>query len=605
MKRNTSLVIKSLGIALAILFLTMPIAINGQRPKKLDKKPKTSEAKLSLDQQQALELVTKLADDLKRESNKPDAALIQSQIADVLWDFDDHAATAIFKLAFETARQPPDDGLSETDKRDYLRRQGSALQEIMRRAGYHEKQIIYDWAKQLEEERASKRSTDQTPSVERTELLAQIALEASGKNPERGLELGLLSLSGAKVPEAFGRLLFALSAGDRGLSDTLFAAAIANIQRNGYDYTPALISLTNYTFDGRGRPYSTAIQTVPALIELFTNAAELHAGRWQALRSSGNQNIPESSAAVFRFLATRAVPIIGLNAPERLSFMRVRLDIILAGMSQQQRQQTDTLLSQQLSETTSGKSDLRVETKIERAEKEKNPQVRDELLRRIALDLAYSENTEDLALTVIGKIQDMDLRNRTEDDINIVLFSRRLGAGNYDAAYQITVRINDRSLRSKMLAEEAKVFLNGSKNSGRAVELLSEAYSTALKGENTPDKLVALLDVAEELARIDSARAFNTLFEVVKTSNNLKPDSAPVKDVVGAFPFKSVNYIVVNGKEVNAEDRATAKSITFGQISTLSRIDFLQTRSIGEGIQNKILRAKFLLAVAKGVLVKT
>jgi hypothetical protein len=605
MNRNTSLVIKTLVIALAILFLTVPIAIKGQQPKKLDKKSKTSEAKLLPEQQQALELVTQLADDLKRESDKPEAALIQSQIADVLWDFDGPGARAIFKLAFETVRQPPGDGLSQTDKQDYLRRQTSALQEIMRHAGYHDKQIMDDWAKQLEEERANKSSTDQTPSVERTELLAQIALEVSSKNPERGLQLGLLSLSGSKVPEAFGRLLFALSDRDRVLSDTLFAAAILNIQRNGYDYTPALISLTNYTFDGRGRPYSTAIKTVPALIELFTNAAETHAGRWLALRSSGDQNIPESSAAIFRFLASRALPIIELNAAERLSFMRMKLDMILAGMSQQQRQQTDTLLSQQLSETTSGKSDLRVETKIERAEKEKNPEVRDQLLRRIALDLVYSENTEDLALTVIGKIQDMDLRNRTEDDINIVLFSRRFGAGNYDAAYRITLRLNDRGLRSKMLAEQAKVFLNGSKKNGRALELLSEAYFTAMKGENTPDKLVALLDVAEEMAKIDSARAFNILFEVVKTSNSLKADSAPVKDVVGAFPFKSVNYIVVNGKEVNAEERATAKSITFDQISTLSRIDFLQTRSIGEGIENKILRAKFLLAVAKGVLVKT
>jgi hypothetical protein len=327
MNRNTFLVIKTFVIPLAILFLTVPVPTNGQQTKRLDKKSKTSEAKLSPEQQQALELVTQLVDDLKRESDKPEAALVQSQIADVLWDFDGRAATAIFKLAFETARQPPGDGLSQTDKQDYLSRQTSALQEIMRRAGYHDKQIMDDWAKQLEEERANKSSPGQTPSVERTELLAQIALEVAGKNSEQGLQLGLLSLAGAKVPEAFGRLLFALLSRDRVLSDTLFAGAISNIQRNGYDYTPALISLTNYTFDARGRPYSPAIKTVPALIELFTNAAETHAGRWLALRSSGDQNIPESSAAIFRFLASRALPIIELNAPERLSFMRMKLDL--------------------------------------------------------------------------------------------------------------------------------------------------------------------------------------------------------------------------------------------------------------------------------------
>ena len=56
-----------------------------------------------------------IVNDLKSEPDTPAAALLQSEIADVLWHFDEPAARIIFRAAFDSVRQLKTDSSSMLD----------------------------------------------------------------------------------------------------------------------------------------------------------------------------------------------------------------------------------------------------------------------------------------------------------------------------------------------------------------------------------------------------------------------------------------------------------------------------------------------------------
>jgi len=61
---------------------------------------------LSVEQQNAIDLLKTLARDLKKEPDKFGAAKLQARIADELWSFDEPFARESFRWSFEAAAQP-------------------------------------------------------------------------------------------------------------------------------------------------------------------------------------------------------------------------------------------------------------------------------------------------------------------------------------------------------------------------------------------------------------------------------------------------------------------------------------------------------------------
>ena len=61
-------------------------------------------------------------------------------------------------------------------------------------------------------------------------------------------------------------------------------------------------------------------------------------------------------------------------------------------------------------------------------------------------------------------------------------------------------------------------------------------------------------------------------------------------------------YTVINGSEVSTSDQATVESIDFSQIAPFVAHDYMQTRLLGNKIEDPMLRARFLIAVASAML---
>ena len=126
--------------------------------------PQTSQpanSKLSLEQELALSLIRRLADEVKGEADKPGAALIQAQAADTLWEFDEPAARTLFRLAFDTVNNPAPEASAidkdaKTKQAEFARRQASALKEIFVMLGKRDRVIAERWLDSMNKEQTAK-----------------------------------------------------------------------------------------------------------------------------------------------------------------------------------------------------------------------------------------------------------------------------------------------------------------------------------------------------------------------------------------------------------------------------------------------------------------
>ena len=551
---------------------------------------------LSLQQQDALDLLKTLAQELKSEADKPAAASLQARIADVLWQYDDLFAKEVFRWAFDAAKKPPSEDLTKAARATYIARQANSLREVLSRLGSHDQKRAEAWLKSLEEEKLSETRASEVNDVRR-ELLIQIALQLVTTDPGQAQRLGLLALSGNQVPEDFGRLLFALSNISRHQSDPLFRAAVASLRRNDCQYSSALVAIVNYVFSSSGALYPDAsVNDAELLANYFVDAA------WR--QSRGAATLPEPSASFYGLVEARGWPIVSKYAPERMPELQGQMRELASRLSQSQFENTarlKTVQQQQLAVSTRNNQDI--EEQIERARKEKDVQVRDSLLNSLAHSLMRSDSER--ALKLAGMIDDTEIRGQVEDDINLIKIQQLLGGRSYEDARKVALKLKNNGLQAKVLVALASKSLS-EKDTTRASDLLSEAVEITSKNDPVSDKLLSLLLIAQQFVKFDSIRGFEVLGSAIKTVNQLKSDETPSSSVVTKPRLMRIKtYTIINGSELSTSDHATFDSIDFSQVAPFVTNDYMQTRLLGSKIEQPLRRAKFLTAVASVMLLSS
>jgi hypothetical protein len=550
--------------------------------------------RLSVNQQDALELLKTLARSLKSEPDKLTAATLQAQIADVLWRFDEAFASEVFCWSFDAASRPAADDLAESARSAYIARQATIIRQVLARLGTHDRRQAEAFLKNLREETDST-SASAGPSRFNSELLLQIALELASTNPEQALQLGLQSLSGTYVSPEFGRLLFAMSSTNKSLADRLFGAALITLRRNDFVYDSALISLVNYVSSSNGVPSPDAtIVDGQLLANYFVDAA------WRQARGTDGAGLPDASAMFYSMVQVRGLPIVSRYTPERLPELQGQLRELAAGLSASQTQRTSILQATRQQQITIGnRNTYDIDEQIERATKEKDPEVRDSLLNSVAHSLMRED--ADRALTVAGMIDAAEVRKEAENDIYLALVQKQLRVGSYDDARKTARKFDRPELQGKVLIELANKAISN-RDTSLAVELLSEASTVTSKGEPTPDKATIFLSIAQQFGRFDAIRGFETLGDALKLINQLKPDG-PVRSVLSKpRPMRIKSYTVLNGNEFSTSDRATIESINFNQIGVFVAQDYFQTRLLGNKLELPLWRTRFLTAVGTAML---
>lgn len=549
----------------------------------------------AVDQQDAIDLLKTTARSLKSESDKITAGKLQARIADTLWTFDEPFARETFRSAFDSISQAVADDLPKEKQAAFLKRQAAAVKEVLQRFGTHDSKQATEWLKAFENERAGK-SSEKVNSL-RPDLLMQIAAQLALTDSEQATRLGLLALAGDRIPEGFGSLLFSLSRNRRDLSDDLFRAALATLRRNNYVYDIAILILANYLFTPEGELQSTAkLADAQLLANYFVD------GAWKQSGGDGNP-VSSSSASFYTQLELRALPIVSRYAPSRLPELRGQMTRIASGLNAEQRQRTDMLRGMQRDESTlASRNNYSVDEQIDRAEKEKNPQVRDALFLSIANRLMRED--EERALTIAKKIQDEKMRASTEDDIYLIKIQSQLRSLETIAeARKISSQFNNQVFRAKILGQLAARVLSRYKDQSQAIELLSEAITALTKADDIPDKVLAQLQIAEQFAKFDTIRGFEVLGTALATMNRLQAAKEVSPSATTKPPLlRIMNLTVVNGVEMTASNNATIDSIDFREVQSLAAQDYMQARLLASKLEQPSQRANYLIAVAATVL---
>ena len=578
-------------IATALLFSMSALA----QEKDLSSRRPPAETPLSVDQQDAVDLMKTLAQDLKTESDNLSAAVLQARLADGLWKVDEGFARAIFRWAFEAARKPASEKLSKAEIARYVVRQAAGIREVLALLQKRDPARAEAWLKMIEKEK-----TREGPATEsgqfRSQLLIQIALQLAEDNPSQAQRLGLLSMAGGEIPEDFGRLLFALSRVSRSFSDELFRAALSNLRRNDYVYDTTLLVLVNYLFTAGGVLDSDAtLADAKSLANYFVDAA------WHQARDVATSGLPEASASFFSLIENRGWPIVSRYAPERLPELQGQMRELASRLSATQLENAARVRASQQQQLSVFNSDNdSVDERIDRATKEKDSQVRDALLNRIAHSLMRSNSNK--ALEVAGKIDEAEIRAQAEDDIRLIVIQRLLVSGSYEDARNAALKLRNSSLHVRVLVELASKIWSQNKDTGRANELLSEASEIVSKSEAVPDKVVGMLLIAQQFVRFDPIRGFEALGNAVKTVNQLKYEETAESVLSKPRLLRIKSYTVLNGNEVSSSDRATFDSIDFSQVKPFVLHDYMQTKLLGNKIDRTLPRAKFMTAVARAML---
>jgi len=200
------------------------------------------------------------------------------------------------------------------------------------------------------------------------------------------------------------------------------------------------------------------------------------------------------------------------------------------------------------------------------------------------------------AASIASKIDNEGIRFKTKDDLSLLFASRKLREGNFLAARQIALQINDVNVKVQVLVAVAEAIRR--KDSSCDFEVLSDGYSIAQKDETRPEKVNELLILSEAFAQCDANRGFEVLSYAVKSINQLK-ESNPVRPSMDKGKNRIASYIVVDGKELSTDSHISADELTFENLKPLVKADFLQAQYLGQQIQNPVLRARVHISIAR------
>jgi hypothetical protein len=550
-----------------------------------------------------------MVNELKSEPDTAGAALLQSEIADVLWKFDEPGARVIFRAAFDSVRYLKVDSSSLADAeakaqalRD-ARRRANAIKTILQRYGLRDRPGTQAWLQDFENEQAAekKKSTGGSRmSVAQGELLAELAVGMATQNAKEALRLGVLSLNAESIPPSFARLLMTLRRVDKEIGDELFRQALVALRANGMRYDSALVALANYQFFANGSPFPDGNPGDVALItQYFLDAAAA-----QLALLGGEQPTTDEQASlssVYSFLNARAVPIVAQNAPSKLTLLQTNLAELSKALTPEQRQQAETLASSTQSSSITGRqNDADLEARIRRAEQEKNADTRDALFRSLVSSVMWTQAEK--ALDLARRIDDLELRAHAEDDVYLIMLAEAFRGGSSENARGIALKINDKPTGARWLAEIAvKRPAVTDVAAERATTLLSEAYTIASKSENDAAKVEALLFIAQQFLKFDRERAFDILSEALQTVNRVEPKPlAPIKPRDSSI--RTISFIIVNGKERSSALRPTLNSLDFNEVADFVKVNYLQTSGMGASLKDHLLRSKYVIAVGRSVL---
>jgi hypothetical protein len=272
--------------------------------------------------------------------------------------------------------------------------------------------------------------------------------------------------------------------------------------------------------------------------------------------------------------------------------LRARLAMLANDVPERMRQMDDPLYTRGIVPEDASRD--RVQDALDRLQRAKTPDERDRLYYEAAM--AASHKDYERARQLSDKIEDTELRNQLYAFLAFDAMHQAIDDKKPDNALRLT--------RSQELTNVQRAWgltevgrLLAKTEPDRAAEVLDMASAEARRiDQSSPDRVRMLVAIVTQFQKVDSARAWEMMTEVIKSANSASGFSGEDGELTMRVEFKG-GGAMTNNFNVDSFDLT-------GLFTALAQEDFTRAADLPKGFTGESPRAVAMLAVARTVLDK-
>jgi hypothetical protein len=584
----------------------------GERPPRAEADPLAAQSRAT-----AVSLLTSLADKARSFRDRTLRARAQARAADALWELDAELARTLFRRAWADADAADREieRKRDEDRKAQLAVGGVAMQsaapelraEVLRLAGRRDRALGEEFISLLaqpdEKDSAQAGAGDSSYGISPAELqrlsLALKLLEEG--DAARAVQFAEPALVRASIPSL--KFLSALrekeAATADGLFTTLVACAAADPEADAntvsllvsYVFTPFKY-FTSYKTSGTGM--SSGADTPAPDVAPALRASFLRAAAQILLRPTTPQEYDNTSAGRpgSYIIIKRLLPLFEQHAPDLTPALNARAASLLPDVPERLRTaEAEGGFSLSKSERAAPRD--AVQAALERAERTTGTAERDEIYAATAVNATWQGDQR--AQEIVDKIVDADLLRRVRSFTDFAFVQNALNKKDAEAALARARKADLTPLQRAWTLERAADLISKTDRAG-AVALLDEALAEARRiADDDPGRAQAFLAVATRYEKLDRARAWELMNEVVKAANAANAFTGEDGEMSVRFKSKRGGWMTsFDVEEFNLS----------GVLSALAAENMNRAVQLTDGFSNEAARTSAVIAVARSVLVK-
>jgi hypothetical protein len=618
-------------VSTVICLVALQIVSSAQAPATKTKKPTPKKVAAEVERADALaeaqrtmasSLLTSLADESRSFRDLALRARVQARSADALWDTDPENARALFKRAWDSAESADEENarLSEEERRVLIsargatarRQQPSMRREVLRLAARHDRELGEEFLLKLEEARKqevanapAQPSNQGTPRInpddppqamaQRLSLARQLLDEGDIERalqfadpalyPVNTLGMNILDVLHEKTAAAADQRYLSLLG--RAISDPVSDANTVSLL-SSYIFTPYMYITVRPDGNSHTRRWSDKnaprIDIAPALQNAFFRTAAT-----VLLGPVGEPDLSSSGRAGSFVIIQRMLPLFEKFGSDQAPALRARLAMLLNDIPERLRQPDNPIFTRGIVPEDASKD--RVQEALDRLQRAKTADERDRVYFQAAM--AASGKDYEKARELADKIEDTELRKQLYAFLTFDAMHQAIDDKKPDDALRLA--------RSQELTNVQRTWgltevgrLLAKTEPDRAAEVLDTAIAEARRIEqSSPDRVRALIAIVTQFQKVDSARAWEMMSEVIKGANAASGFSGEDGELTMIVKLK--DGAMTNNFNVDSFDLTEL-------FAALAQEDFNRAADLPKAFTGESPRAVAMLAVARTVL---
>jgi hypothetical protein len=574
----------------------------------------------------ASSLLTSLAEEARSFRDLALRARVQARSADALWDMDRENARALFKRAWDSAESADEENarVSEQEQRarsvargTTARKQSPSMRhEVLRLAARHDRELGEEFLHKLDEAKKKEAADaaiqpsggqgtprinpdDPPPPMAQRLSLARQLLEDGDFEPAlqfadpalypvNTLGMNILDMLHERGLAAADLRYQSLLA--RAINDPTADANTISLL-SAYIFTPYMYITVRPDGNSHTRRWSDnnapRSDIPPALRDAFfrTAAAVL-------LGPVPEPDLSSSGRLGSYVIIARMLPLFERFGNDQAPALRARLAMLANDAPERMRQMDDPLFTRGIIPETANKD--RVQDALDQLARAKTSDERDRVYFEAAM--AASGKDYERARELADKIEETELRKQ--------LFAFLI----FDAMHQAIDNKKPadalRLAHSQELSNVQRAWgltevgrLLAKTEPDRAAFVLDMASAEARRiDQSSPDRVRVLVAIVTQFQKVDSARAWEMMSEVIKAVNSLSGFSGEDGELTMRVELKG-GGAMTNNFNVDSFDLT-------GLFTELAEEDFNRAADLPKGFTGESPRAVAVLAVARAVLTK-